>query len=117
MTDPIERVLDEFFPDKPNQPIRLQRPDFPTSPEQAEILGHFVLMLDAATKDGGRKRMATKNPKPSWKVDPSHEAAIFSHLNKWKHGEKRDQDSGVHPLIHCAWRCLAIAWQETNRAG
>lgn len=82
--------------------------------EQAEILGWFTTMLRDATADGGRKRAA--GLKPSWKVDTSHRAAIFSHLNKWEHGEKVDADSGQHPLVHLAWRALAIAWQETNGA-
>jgi hypothetical protein len=89
------------------------RPVWPTTPEQAEVLGHFMLMLQSATGDGGKKRAA--GLKPSWKVDKSHEAAMFSHINKWKHGEKTDKDSSVHPLIHLAWRALAIAWQESNQ--
>jgi hypothetical protein len=80
--------------------------------EQAEILGWFSHMLQAASGDGGKKRQA--GLKPSWKIDPSHEAAMFSHINKWKHGERVDADSGSHPLVHLAWRALAIAWQETH---
>lgn len=80
--------------------------------EQAEVLGWFTEMLRSVTADGGRKRAS--GLKPSWKIDGAHEAAIFSHLNKWKHGEKVDKDSGVHPLVHMAWRALAIAWQETR---
>lgn len=82
--------------------------------EQAEILGWFCHMLQAASGDGGKKRAA--GLKPVWKVDPSHEAAIYSHLMKWKKGEKVDADSGAHPLVHLAWRALAIAWQETQGA-
>jgi hypothetical protein len=67
-------------------------------------------MLRVATGDGGRKRAAGE--KPSWKVDQEHEAAVWSHISKWKHGEKHDADSGAHPLVHLAWRALAIAWQE-----
>lgn len=78
--------------------------------EQNEVLSIFVDMLKAATSDGGVKRAA--GLKPSWKVDPSHEAALFSHLNKWKHGELHDADSGAHPLVHLAWRALAIAYQD-----
>ncbi len=78
--------------------------------EQDEILDIFRDMLKAATGDGGKKRAA--GTKPSWRVDPSHEAAIFSHLSKWKHGEQQDPDSGAHPLVHLAWRALAIAFQE-----
>ena len=79
--------------------------------EQQEVIDVFKRMLWAATKDGGRKRAA--GTKPPWFEDQSHEAAIFSHLNKWKHGEKVDKDSGHHPLVHLAWRALAIAYQET----
>jgi len=104
-------VIDDTKKPVEHTPGELQ-PVFPTTPEQAEVLGHFMLMLKAATGDGGKKRAA--GLKPSWKVDPSHEAAMFSHINKWKHGEKVDKDSGVHPLVHLAWRALAIAFQESN---
>lgn len=80
--------------------------------EQAEVLGLFVDMLKVPTGDGGVKRALGQ--KVCWKEDTTHEAAIFSHLNKWKHGERRDATSGAHPLVHLAWRALAIAWQESN---
>jgi hypothetical protein len=79
--------------------------------EQDVILDVFGKMLATSTKDGGAKR--ARGEKPPWWRDPSHEAAIFSHLNKWKHGERKDPDSGAHPLVHLAWRALAIAYQET----
>jgi hypothetical protein len=82
--------------------------------EQAEVLSEFCLMLAATSRDGGKKR--AKGLKPSWKVDPSHRAAIFSHLNRYEHGEDVDPDSGQHPFVHLAWRALAIAWQETHPA-
>lgn len=78
--------------------------------EQDVLLQTFLDMLRAVTKDGGRKR--AKGEKPPWWRDSAHEAAIFSHLNKWKHGEREDKDSGTHPLVHMAWRALAIAYQE-----
>lgn len=80
--------------------------------EQDVLMHVFMRMLWAATGDGGEKR--AKGEKPPWWRDESHEAAMFSHLNKWKHGELRDADSGAHPLVHLAWRALAIAWQETH---
>lgn len=80
----------------------------PSEPE--EIIAIFSDLLRAATGDGAAKRRAGE--KPSWKVDTSHEGAIFSHLTKWKRGELVDPDSGAHPLVHAAWRCLAIAYQE-----
>ena len=80
--------------------------------EQDILMLEFQHMLRSATRDGGKKR--ARGAKPPWWRDDAHEAAIFSHLNKWKHGEKVDKDSGVHPLVHLAWRALAIAYQETN---
>jgi hypothetical protein len=79
--------------------------------EREVVLKVFGKLLSAATGDGSKKRQA--GLKPPWWRDESHEAAIFSHLNKWKHGELFDKDSGVHPLVHLAWRALAIAYQET----
>ena len=81
-------------------------------PSEQDVLSRvFTDMLRGVTKDGGTKR--ARGEKPGWYADPSHEAAIYSHLNKWKHGEVVDADSGAHPLIHLAWRALAIAYQET----
>jgi hypothetical protein len=79
--------------------------------EQVIILATFCDMLATVTRDGGAKRAA--GTKPPWWYDGSHEAALFSHLNRWKHGEKKDPDSGAHPLVHLAFRALAIAYQET----
>jgi hypothetical protein len=82
--------------------------------EQNAITSIFAGMLDACTKDGGLKRAS--GAKVDWRIDMTHEAALFSHLNKWKHGEVSDADSGAHPLVHLAWRALAIAYQETDAA-
>jgi hypothetical protein len=79
--------------------------------EQDLLLRVFTELLRRVTQDGGNKR--ARGEKPPWWCDPSHEAAIFSHLSKWKHGERVDKDSGAHPLVHLAWRALAIAQQET----
>lgn len=84
----------------------------PRSDEQEAVMAVFARMLRSVTVDGGRKRAA--GVKPPWYTDTTHEAAMFSHLNRWKHGEKTDPDSGVHPLVHLAWRSLAIAYQETE---
>jgi hypothetical protein len=70
----------------------------------------FMRMLEQVTRDGAKKRAG--GLKPPWWLDYTHEAAIFSHLNKWKHGEVADRDSGAHPLVHLAWRALAIAYQD-----
>jgi len=84
---------------------------FAATPEQQALLQCFLEMLNRVSKDGGKKREA--GVKPPWWQDASHEAAIFSHLSKWMHGELVDKDSGAHPLAHLAWRALAIAYQET----
>lgn len=80
--------------------------------ERADVLGRFNGELAKATGDGSKKRQA--GTKPPWYEDPSHEGAIFSHLTKWKRGELVDPDSGAHPLVHAAWRCLAIACRESG---
>lgn len=80
--------------------------------ERQDVLDRFADELSKATGDGSKKRQSGE--KPAWYNDPSHEAAIFSHLMKWKKGEKVDPDSGAHPLVHAAWRCLAIALRETG---
>lgn len=80
--------------------------------ERKDVLDRFVHELGKATGDGSRKRQS--GTKPPWHQDTSHEAAIFSHLTKWKRGELEDDSSGAHPLVHAAWRCLAIACQETG---
>ena len=80
--------------------------------EREAVLRTFTEMLLHVTGDGSKKRQA--GAKPPWWKDGGHEVAIWSHMNKWKHGEKADKDSGAHPLVHLAWRALAIAYQETN---
>ena len=79
--------------------------------EQDVIAKVFAGMLQDVTQDGGKKRK--KGKKTAWWADESHEAAVFSHLSKWKHCEFRDKDSGTHPLVHLAWRALALAYQDT----
>lgn len=80
--------------------------------ERQDVLDRFAEELSHATGDGSKKRQAGE--KPPWYEDDSHEGAIFSHLTKWKRGEKVDPDSGAHPLVHAAWRCLAIACSESG---
>lgn len=79
--------------------------------ERELVLFVFNAMLSAATGDGSKKRQA--GLKPPWYEDPSHMAAVWSHLKKREQGEMIDPDSGVHPYVHAAWRLLAIAYQET----
>lgn len=87
-------------------------PDDYWAREREDVLERFTRKLSGATGDGSKKRQA--GTKPPWYEDDSHEAAIFSHLNKWKHGECIDAHSGEHTLVHLAWRALAIACQETG---
>lgn len=82
------------------------------SAEREDVLRRFLEELTRVTADGSRKRQSKQ--KPPWYIDKSHEAAIFSHLMKWKKGETVDPDSGAHPLVHAAWRCLAIACSESG---
>ena len=80
--------------------------------EQDRLLAEFHAMLASVARDGGRKR--ARGGKPPWWRDNTHLAAIFSHLNAWFHGVRVDEDSGVHPFIHLAFRALAIAWQDMH---
>lgn len=80
--------------------------------EREDILTRFCDELAKVTGDGSRKRQS--GSKPPWFMDRTHEGAIFSHLTKWKRGETVDPDSGAHPLVHAAWRCLAIACRESG---
>lgn len=80
--------------------------------ERQDVLDRFSEELAHATGDGSKKRQAGE--KPPWYDDKSHEGAIFSHITKWKRGEQVDPDSGAHPLVHAAWRCLAIACSENG---
>lgn len=80
--------------------------------EQDVILAEFMAQLKLATKDGGAKR--ARGEKPPWWRDRGHIAAIYSHWAKWLRGELVDNDSGAHPLVHLAWRALAVAVQETK---
>lgn len=87
--------------------------------EATEILNTFVRLLAVPTADGQAKRRAGK---PNWKVDPDHEAALMRHLHRYGRGERVDPDSGANPLVHVAWRALALAarqeagWPETSAA-
>jgi hypothetical protein len=84
-----------------------------SSPDElADIMFRFKQELWKPLEDGANKR--GRKEKPPWYIDPSHEPAIFSHLTKWKRGETVDPDSGAHPLVHAACRCLMIALQETG---
>ena len=80
--------------------------------EQDVVVRTFADMLWAVTKDGGKKRAA--GTKPPWWCDDGHPEALWRHLWRWRDGEKVDPDSGAHPLVHMAWRALAIAYQEIH---
>lgn len=80
--------------------------------EQHDVLERFLTELSKPIMDGANKRNLKQ--KPPWYVDPDHEAAVFSHLMKWKKGELVDPDSGAHPLVHAACRLLFIACVETG---
>jgi len=80
--------------------------------ERQDVLNRFSEELAKATGDGSKKRQA--GTKPPWYLDAAHEAAVYSHIAKWKRGETVDPDSGAHPLVHAAWRLLAIACSEVG---
>lgn len=80
--------------------------------EQEDVLARFMEELRKPLGDGAQKR--ARGDKPPWYEDDSHEAAVFSHLRKWKAGELVDSDSGAHPLVHASCRLLMIACRETG---
>lgn len=84
------------------------------SAETDEIHACFLELLQSATGDGAAKRSA--GAKVFWKADPSHKDAMLRHLGRWWNSEKVDADSGAHPLVHLAWRALAVAYIETHEA-
>lgn len=105
---PLDTVpVIDFYPSN-FEPITLD----PWFAEREDVLRRFAEELRKATGDGSKKRQAGE--KPAWYKDQSHEGAVFSHLMKWKRGEKVDKDSGAHPLVHAAWRLLAIACAESG---
>lgn len=80
--------------------------------EREDVLQRFGDELRKATGDGSKKRQS--GSKPPWYLDEEHEGSAFSHITKWKRGELVDPDSGAHPLVHAAWRLLAIACTENG---
>lgn len=88
---------------------RMKQSDVYTT-EQEEFLEWAIQNLKLASGDGERKRRS--NQKVNWKIDTGHEGSLFSHIAKWKKGQFMDPGSGAHPLVHAAWRALAIAYQE-----
>lgn len=104
----------EPYPECDRDAKDLEREEWTYDPsEQDDIIEEFVKMLRSVTADGGRKRAA--GLKPSWKVDGSHREAMYRHLYAWKWERvKVDPDSGAHPLVHAAWRALAVAYRETH---
>lgn len=84
--------------------------------EQEDALRRFAHELAKVTSDGaGKRRSGVKPPwyRPQGEAG-SHEAAVFSHITKWKRGLRVDPESGAHPLVHAAWRLLAIACTESG---
>ena len=80
--------------------------------EQSYIMEAFVALLSGPTQDGGRKReLGTKVP---WTEDTGHEEAMYRHLVRFESGETEDEDSGADPLVHVAWRALALAMQRRH---
>lgn len=80
--------------------------------EQEDLIARFTEELRKPTGDGAKKR--SLGSKPPWYEDDTHMGAVFSHLTKYFRSETVDPDSGAHPLVHAAWRLLAIACKETG---
>jgi len=102
----------EYEVEIPTTASYVAMPETDWADERADVLARFNAELAKATGDGSKKRQA--GTKPPWYEDDSHEAAVFSHIMKWKRGELVDPDSGAHPLVHASWRLLAIACRESG---
>ena len=102
--------MDAHTPEGPGENKHTEREVVVRNPEQNEILGAFLSLLEAPTGDGGHKRAI--GAKPLWKVDTSHPAASGRHRAKYAAGERYDDESGAHHLVHSAWRDLATAYQD-----
>lgn len=70
-------------------------------------------LLAWPTSEGAKKRTGTE--RPVWQVDPDHLNAAKRHLQRYLDGETADETSGCHPLVHAAWRLLAVACNEVYR--
>lgn len=75
----------------------------------------FVSLLRGPTGDGQAKRDA--GLKVHWTIDQSHYPAALRHWHRYEGGERYDDESNAHALVHCAWRLLATAWQEMKHDG
>ena len=111
LTQRVREIEDGETIEYPKPPEERRDADYWAN-EREDLLERFRDELAKATGDGSKKRQA--GAKPPWYEDDSHEGAVFSHITKWKRGEKVDPDSGAHPLVHAAWRLLAIACSENG---
>lgn len=80
------------------------------SAETDHILDVFQQMLAGPTGDGKTKRDA--GLKEHWSIDKTHLRKGLGHVQKYLAGENVDPDSGCHPLVHAAWRFIAVAYQD-----
>lgn len=85
--------------------------DKPREHEADEILAEFARLFRPVLADGARKRRPH-----AWQTATvgTNVLGIARHWDRWVRGERHDPDSGAHPLVHVAFRALAIAWQETG---
>ena len=61
----------------------------------------------------GAKKYAEHNWKKGMKFSRM-QGSMMRHLLKWQKGEKTDEESGLHPLLHVAWNALALVYYEKH---
>ena len=84
------------------------------NPEYLDALVRFNGLLRGPLGDGAAKRAVGQ--KLPWYIETpkSHLESLERHWDAYQAGERRDPDSGCHPLQHRAVRGLMVAAHETG---
>lgn len=61
---------------------------------------------------------AEKYGENTWQLVPNakerYYAALMRHVVAWRKGEKKDEESGLHPLAHVIWNAISIMYLEQH---
>lgn len=73
----------------------------------------FVKVMEFGAEKHGASNFLEKNGRKSDRAQMYQ--SLSNHLEGWKAGEKRDHESGLHPLLHLACRALMMYTREKRR--